>query len=183
MVRSKESTIRSGTIFDAKGIRNTSLSEATIDSQTVYTTERGGERGDDAGTKVSCRKRHIAVDRLGLVLAVVVHPANVQDYDGAVLALRALNQQKVLLAGSTYRRNNLRKCLKTAFAWLLQTVFRPVNGQGFVVLPKRWIVERILAWLGRGHSKDVEWNTASSETMKYSTASHLILRRLARARA
>ena len=70
--------------------RKTSPSAAIIDSQTVKTTEVGGERGYDAGKKVNGRKRHIIVDTLGLILALVVHPANVQDQDGALLVLGIL---------------------------------------------------------------------------------------------
>lgn len=75
--------------------RRTSPSAAILDGQTVKTTEVGGKRGYDAGKKINGRKRHIVVDTLGLILAVVVHPANVQDYDGAVLVLRILGQLKV----------------------------------------------------------------------------------------
>jgi putative transposase len=169
--------------------RRTSPSAAIIDSQTVKTTEVGGERGYDAGKKVNGRKRHIVVDTLGLILAVVVHPANIQDYDGAVLVLGLLGRLKarfrrlkVIFADSAYGRNNLPECVKDAFGWLLQTVLRPVDVTGFVVLPKRWIVERTFGWLGRyrRHSKDYERNTASSEAMIYITMSHVMLRRLAR---
>jgi len=169
--------------------RKTSPSAAIIDSQTVKTTEVGGERGYDAAKKVNGRKRHLVVDTLGLILAVVVHSAGVQDYDGAVSVLGVLGQLKarfhrlkVIFADSTYGRNNLPECVKGAFGWLLQTVLRPVNTKGFVVLPKRWIVERTFGWLGRyrRHSKDYERNTASSEAMIYIAMSHVMLRRLPR---
>ena len=118
-----------------------------------------------------------------------MRPAHVQDHDGAVLVLKVLGQLKgrfrrlkVIFADSAYGRNNLPESVKGAFNWVLQTVLRPVNVKGFVVLPKRWIVERTFGWLGRyrRHSKDYERNTASSEAMIYLAASHVMLRRLAR---
>jgi putative transposase len=127
--------------------RNCSASAAIIDSQTLKTTEVGGERDYDAGKKINRRKRHIAIDTLGLILAVVVHSASIQDYDEAVLVLRILGllkarfrRRKVIFADSAYGRNNLPKSVKAAFGWLLQTVLRPVNVKGFGVLPKGWIV-------------------------------------------
>src|SRR5262245_34020745 len=118
--------------------RKTSPSAAIIDSQSVKTTEVGGERGYDAGKKVNGRKRHIVVDTLGLILAVVVHPANVQDYDGAVLVLGLLGQLqtrfhrlKVIFADSAYGRKNQPNASFTQSGWLLQTVLRPAKVKGF----------------------------------------------------
>ena len=168
--------------------RKKSPSAAIIDSQTVKTTEVGGQRGYDAGKKINGRKRHIVVDTLGLILALVVHSADIQDQDGAVLVLRILgrlkerfHRLKVIFADSAYGRNNLPGCVKDAFGWLLQTVLRPAKVKGFVALPKRWIVERTFGWLGRyrRHSKDYERTTASSEAMIYIAMMHLMLRRLA----
>jgi putative transposase len=169
--------------------RKPSPSAAIIDSQTVKTTEVGGERGYDAGKKVNGRKRHIVVDTLGLILAVVVHPANIQDYDGAVFVLGLLGRLKarfhrlrVIFADGAYGRNHLPQSLEEAFGWLLQTVLRPAQVKGFVILPKRWIVERTFGWLGRyrRHSKDYERNTASSEAMIYIAMTHVMLRRIAK---
>lgn len=172
--------------------REKSPSAAIIDSQTVKTTEVGGKRGYDAGKKINGRKRHIVVDTLGLILAVVVHPANIQDYEGAILVFDVMDRMKakfrrmkVIFADSAYGKNHLPLIVKVAMGWVLQTVLRPVNVKGFVVLPKRWIVERTFGWLGRyrRHSKDYERNTRSSEAMIYIAMTHVMLRRLARGKA
>jgi len=169
--------------------RKTSPSAAILDSQTVKTTEVGGTRGFDAGKKINGRKRHLVVDTLGLILAVVVHSAGVQDHDGALDVLGVLDRlrskfrrMKVIFADIAYSRNDLPLRVRTSFGWLLQTVLRPAKFKGFVVLPKRWIVERTFGWLGRyrRHSKDYERNTASSEAMIYISMIHLMLRRLER---
>lgn len=168
--------------------RQTSPSAAIIDSQTVKTTEAGGIRGYDGGKKTNGRKRHLIVDTLGLILAVVVHPADWQDQDGACLVLQALSlmrerfgRLKVIFGDSAYGRSGLPEWVKTTYHWILQTVLRPVDVQGFVVLPKRWIVERTFAWLGRSrrHSKDYERTTESSAAMIYISMIHLMSRRLA----
>ncbi len=124
---------------------------------------------------------------MGLILAVVVHGADWQDHDGACLVLMRLRDRfrrlKVIFADSAYGRNGLPEWVKTRFGWILQTVLRPVGIKGFVVLPKRWIVERTFGWLGRyrRHSKDYERNPASSEAMIYISMIHLMTRRLAKA--
>ena len=159
-------------------------SVAIIDSQSIRTAEGGEERGYDAGKKITGRKRHLAVDSLGLVWAVVVHGACWQDHDGAcfVLAkLRAFGRLRVVFADSAYGRSGLPGWVQDTFGWLLQTVLRPVAAKGFVVLPKRWIVERTFAWLARyrRHSRDYERTTASSEAMIYISMINLMSRRLA----
>ncbi len=146
---------------------------AIVDSQSIRTAEGGEERGYDAGKKITGRKQHLAVDTLGMVLAVVVHSAAIQDQDGAAWVMNKLGEQfrrlKVIFGDSAYGRSGLPEWVKETFGWVLQTVLRPVGVKGFVVLPKRWIVERTFAWLARHrrHSKVYEKTEASSEAMAY----------------
>jgi len=148
-------------------------SAGIIDSQSVKTTENGGDRGYDKAKNVNGRKRHIMVDTLGLIMVIVIHAASIQDYDGAKLVFEALGdcfkRLKVIFADSAYGKTGLPDWVKQTFGWILQTVLKPVGIKGFVVLPKRWIVERTFAWIGRyrRHSKDYERNTESSKAMIY----------------
>ena len=142
-----------------------------IDSQSVKTTESGGERGYDAGKKVNGRKRHIVVDTLGLLMSLVIHTADIQDQDGAKLAIEELGGRfrrlLVIFADSAYARCGLPNWVQKVFGWILQPVLRPVGVKGFVILPKRWIVERTFAWINkfRRNSKDYECNKDSSKAM------------------
>jgi len=164
--------------------REMSPSAAIIDSQSVKTTETGGPRGYDAGKKINGRKRHIAVDTMGLLLAVVVHVAAIQDRDGAKLVMmriaRRFPRLQLIWADGAYA-GRLIDWVKAFGNWLLVIVKRTDDQKGFVVLPRRWVVERTFAWLGRCRrlSKDYERHTETSETMALISMIHLMLRRLA----
>lgn len=159
-----------------------------VDSQTSRTTLNGDERGYDAGKKQMGRKRHLAVDKLGWVWAMVVHAASVQDQEGAPLVLRKLaplcRRLKVIFADSAYGPNGLPAWTRQTFRWLLQTVLRPVGVKGFVILPKRWIVERTFAWISasRRFSKDYERLPETTETLISIRMIHLMARRIAKRR-
>jgi putative transposase len=132
---------------------------------------------------VKGRKRHILVDALGLLLTVVVHAANIQDRDGATLVLEKARGKFLRLAliwADGGYAGKLIEWVQQSCGWLLEIVKRRDDVQGFVVLPRRWVVERTFGWLGRYRrlSKDYEEKTESSEAMIHLAMIQLMLKRL-----
>jgi putative transposase len=156
---------------------------AIIDSQSVKTTEAGGERGYDAGKKINGRKRHLLVDTLGFPLVVKVHAANIQDRDGAVEVLaKAQNKYKELSlvwADGGYS-GKLVEWVKEYLGLNLEIVKRSDDVKGFEVLPRRWVVERTHGWVGRNRrmSKEYERLPENSEANIYLAMIRLLLKRL-----
>jgi putative transposase len=157
-----------------------------LDSQSVKTTSVPGVRGYDKGKQVMGRKRHLLVDTLGLLLAVVVTAASVQDRDGVHLLFAQLGGacKKLRLIGvdGSYR-GQLLDWVAAHCRFRLRLVLRAAEQVGFVVLSRRWVVERTFAWLNqhRRLSKDYERLTTTSEAWVYIVMIRLMLRRLARA--
>jgi putative transposase len=145
---------------------------------------KGGDRGYDAAKHTKGRKRHIVVDVLGLILAVAVTGANVQDRDGGQLVLKGLKDRFPRLArvwaDGVYAGRLVEWAEKTA-QFVLDIVCKPKGQIGFSVLPWRWIVERTFAWLGnyRRLARDYEINPRTSEAWIKIAMIHLMVRRLA----
>ena len=156
----------------------------SLDAQTVKASEWCDSRGFDGGKLIKGRKRHLLVDTLGLVLAVIVTTACVQDRNGARLLLRQLRgfckKLRLIWVDGGYR-GKLMDWVSERFRFQLRPVVRPKGSKGFVLLPRRWVVERTFAWLGQARRlcKDYERNSQSSEAFIYIAMIRLMLRRLA----
>lgn len=166
--------------------REAQPSLAIIDSQSVKTTEVGGEHGFDGGKKVNGRKRHILVDTMGNLLKVVAHAANIGERAGAEQVLLRVPEPlwtrlAKLLADGGYEGAAFQTWVRQTFEVELEISLRPRDTKGFVLVPIRWVVERTFAWLGRYRrlSKDYERLTENSEGMVYLASINRLLRRLA----
>ncbi len=171
---------------EAQG-REASPTAGVIDSQSVKTTESGGPRGFDAGKKINGRKRHIVVDTAGHLVGLEVHAADIQDRDGATNLLASIRflypWLRHIFADGGYAGEKLREALAGKGEWTIEIVKRSDLAKGFVVLPRRWVVERTFAWLGRCRrlAKDFEATIASALAWVLVSHIRLLTRRIARA--
>jgi len=136
--------------------------------------------------KINGRKRHIVTDTLGLMVGLVVHGADVQDRDGAPEVLKSIRARwpwlRHVFADGGYAGPKLKEAIRRFGDWTIEIIKRSDTAKGFEVLPRRWVVERTFAWLGRSRrlAKDREKSIASSEAWIFVAHIRLLTRRLAR---
>jgi transposase len=165
--------------------RDEEPSAGLIDSQSAKGTRTSGSKGYDAGKKVKGRKRHILVDTLGLLLSVAVLPADIQDRDGAAFVLNKRTRAlfpfiERIFADGGYKAKKTADAVAATGRWVLEIVKRS-DAHRFVVMPKRWIVERTLAWISRNRrlARDFERYARTAAAFVRLAMIRIMLRRLA----
>jgi transposase len=172
-----------------QALREASPTAAIVDSQSVKSAEKGGASidppGYDAGKKIKGKKRHILVDTQGLLMHAIVHAANVQDRDGGIWLLMTLFARYPFLmklyADGGYQGPQFQRAVKKVVRRVkLEIVKRSDQAKGFVVLPKRWVVERTFAWLGRCRRLAKDWENLNCKALAFLRLAsiRLMLRRL-----
>lgn len=171
---------------EAQG-RSPQPTAGVIDSQSVKTTESGGITGFDAGKKVKGRKRHILTDTEGFLVTALVHAADIQDRDGAPAVFAEARDKfpwlRHIFADGGYAGRKLRRSLTKIGSWTVEIIKRSDTAKGFEVLPRRWVVERTFAWLGRSRRLAKDWERDWTSAIAWLFIAHIRIatRRMARA--
>jgi transposase len=167
--------------------REASPSAGVIDSRSVKTTEADGPHGNAAEKMIKGRKQHLITDTVGLLIGAIVHAADIQYRDGALLVLALIRHAfpwlRHVFADAAYAGDKLKQALAGLGDWVIQIINRSDTARGFQLLPHRWVVERTIAWLNRNRrlARDFEASVESATVWIYIASVKLVVRRLARA--